>query len=125
MERFLNSNDGLQSRFTHHIHFDDYTPPELVRILELNCAKGGFRLDPMVQPLFERLMNEKLKSPEFREKFSNGRYVRNLFERLIYAQSDRLSRTGALHSLDTSTLMTITAADLRAVVSSKEFERIY
>ena len=39
METFMNSNDGLRSRFSHFIHIDDYTPEELLEIYE-NTAKA-------------------------------------------------------------------------------------
>lgn len=34
MERFINSNPGLKSRFNRYITFEDYTPSELLEIFE-------------------------------------------------------------------------------------------
>ena len=34
MERFINSNPGLKSRFNKYIHFEDYTPEELLEIFD-------------------------------------------------------------------------------------------
>ena len=34
MKRFIDSNPGLRSRFTHYIDFPDYTPAELVQVFE-------------------------------------------------------------------------------------------
>ena len=36
MKKFLNSNEGFQSRFVNYIHFDDYTPEELIAIASLD-----------------------------------------------------------------------------------------
>ena len=46
MERFLQANPGLASRFTEHVDFPDYTGDELVTILAGMAAKEGFTLDP-------------------------------------------------------------------------------
>lgn len=46
MQTFMNSNDGLRSRFSHFIHIDDYTPEELLEIYErgAKAKKYGFSL---------------------------------------------------------------------------------
>ena len=46
MQTFMNSNDGLRSRFSHFIHIDDYTPEELLEIYErgAKAKKYGFAL---------------------------------------------------------------------------------
>lgn len=46
MEHFLAANPGLQSRFTEHVDFPDYTDDELVTILTGMAAAEGFTLDP-------------------------------------------------------------------------------
>ena len=46
MERFLQANPGLASRFTEHVDFPDYTGDELVTILAGMAAREGFTLDP-------------------------------------------------------------------------------
>jgi hypothetical protein len=42
MRSFLNSNPGLQSRFNRFLHFDDYTPAELMSIFEHVAEKNGY-----------------------------------------------------------------------------------
>ena len=46
MERFVNSNPGLHSRFTRFIEFPDYGPQELCRIFALMCRKNGLTASP-------------------------------------------------------------------------------
>lgn len=41
MERFVNSNPGLKSRFNKYIYFEDYTPEELLEIFDSMCKKCG------------------------------------------------------------------------------------
>ncbi|OQY40668.1 MAG: hypothetical protein B6229_01085, partial [Spirochaetaceae bacterium 4572_7] len=43
MERFINSNPGLKSRFNRYIHFPDYTPKELAGIFKVIASKQGYR----------------------------------------------------------------------------------
>ncbi len=52
MERFLNANPGLSSRFRLHLHIDDYTPEEIEQIIRFYLAKDGFLLS---EDLEERL----------------------------------------------------------------------
>ena len=43
MKKFLVSNPGLESRFTRYLHFDDYSPEELCRDIQITCGKGSLR----------------------------------------------------------------------------------
>ena len=45
MDRFLNSNPGLRSRFKTFIDFPDYDESELLRIFEMHAEENGYRLD--------------------------------------------------------------------------------
>ncbi|MBL9126244.1 MAG: AAA family ATPase, partial [Verrucomicrobiales bacterium] len=44
MERFVNSNPGLRSRFNRFVEFPDYSPHELCRILSSMCRRNGLVL---------------------------------------------------------------------------------
>jgi SpoVK/Ycf46/Vps4 family AAA+-type ATPase len=46
MKRFLSANPGLNSRFTEHVEFPDYTASELVTIVISMASREGFTLDP-------------------------------------------------------------------------------
>ena len=89
MNRFLESNPGLKSRFNKSITFEDYSPNELLDIFELFCKLNEMRLssdarDYLTQYL-SKLSNEKS------ENFANGREMRNLFEKAFTIQANRLS----------------------------------
>lgn len=63
MNRFLESNPGLKSRFNKSITFEDYSPNELLDIFELFCKLNDMRLssdarDYLTQYL-SKLSNEK------------------------------------------------------------------
>lgn len=90
MNRFLESNPGLKSRFNKSITFEDYSPNELLDIFELFCKLNYMRLssdarDYLTQYL-SKLSNEKS------ENFANGREMRNLFEKAFTNQANRLSQ---------------------------------
>lgn len=122
MKRFLKSNYGLQSRFNTHIRFEDYTLSELVEILQRMCKENGYILQPATRRLFQFLVGLKLKDPEFRENFSNGRYVRNIFEKMLTAQSGRLTRTN-IKMMSDKAMDELIPADLQALVDNGEFDK--
>ena len=124
MQRFLKSNSGLISRFNHHIRFEDYTLPELVQILERDCKESGYLLRPETRALFQSLVGRKLEDPAFRKDFSNGRYVRNLFEKMIISQSSRLAQVN-FRALSNETFTELLPADLQAVVNAGDFDRTF
>ena len=88
MERFVNSNPGLRSRFNRFVEFPDYTPHELCRILSLMCRRNGLE---MTSELKERVLAYFHAHHAVRdEHFGNARLVRNGFETMVTAQASRL-----------------------------------
>ena len=80
MEDFLNSNPGLKSRFAEKIHFPDYSPAELVDIFKLINKKTDYKLTKKAKKMlfehFKTIYQNRSKN------FGNGRYVRNLYEKI-------------------------------------------
>lgn len=89
MREFINTNDGLQSRFTKYIDFDNYTVEELMEILNLMCNKGRYKLSVDAEQQAFQIMKKGKKFGG--RNFGNGRYVRNIFETAISRLSVRLS----------------------------------
>jgi SpoVK/Ycf46/Vps4 family AAA+-type ATPase len=78
MNKFLESNPGLQSRFTKKILFEDYSPDELITITEKFLADKGHSLD---EEALDPLRNYYIKVYSERDKtFGNARLVRNLID---------------------------------------------
>lgn len=103
IEQFIDSNPGLRSRFNRYIHFDDYTAEELYEIFCLQVKKSEYVLaEDASQYLKDRLAAVVADKPK---DFGNARYVRNLFEKTIEAQSNRLASKAEL-SKDDLTLIT-------------------
>ena len=46
MERFIDSNPGLQSRFNKYMYFPDYTGEELMAMFRIHCKKNGYAMTP-------------------------------------------------------------------------------
>ncbi len=88
MKVFLRSNTGLISRFNKFISFDDYSEEQLVEILQVMVKQAGLCIE---QGAVEKV-REKLgaMSQEERIDFGNARGVRNIFERMVVNQANRL-----------------------------------
>lgn len=115
MNAFLASNPGLRSRFNRFLHFDDYTPSELVSIFESFCHKGGYS---MSVPAKEKLESIFLRTYEGRDKaFGNARFARNLFERAITNQASRIVGTA---STDPQSLSALDEVDIQEEMMTDE-----
>ncbi len=90
MEEFLESNPGLQSRFNKYINFDDYSPEELLDIFKRMCEKNGYKPEDSAIEKVKEILVQLHESRS--DSFANARTVRNLFEKLLTIQADRLAQ---------------------------------
>lgn len=85
MERLLDSNYGLKARVPYTIEFPNFTREQLYEIF-CTMLKGKFAYEQnlldVARKYFEKLPDAVFESKEF----GNGRFVRNLFER-VWAKS--------------------------------------
>lgn len=86
MERFINANDGLKSRFTTRIHFPDYSNDELQAIFDLFASQKKLHASDEAKEKLLVLWEESRKY----KNAGNGRAARNVFEKTIEVQSNRL-----------------------------------
>jgi hypothetical protein len=89
MQRLLETNPGLTSRFTRHFHFEDYTAAELGRIFELMCVQNQYELPALTR--LKLLLGFQYLLENKDEHFGNGRLVRNTFERAIGRLANRIA----------------------------------
>lgn len=89
MEKFIQSNPGLESRFNRYLHFDDYTLDEMLEIFKMQCRKSQYALSPDAeQDVKDFIYDENADGVTF----GNARGVRNLFEQILTAQANRPRR---------------------------------
>ena len=88
MQRFLKANTGLQSRFNKYITFEDYTKEELLAILDSMAEDAGFCLTAGAKQKVAHRFDE-MEASDWKE-FGNARGIRNLFERLVSNQANRI-----------------------------------
>jgi stage V sporulation protein K len=107
MQKFLDSNPGLRSRFNRFIQFDDYTPEELFKIMERMCDEHGYKLAPSAAEFVKWMLSRMHERRG--ENFANGRDVRNIFEQSLATQANRV---GPMESPTDEVLCTIVAEDV-------------
>ena len=89
MEKFLDSNPGLRSRFGTTIFFDDYTANELFEIFEQMLNKQEYRLSRSARIKAHALIEARVANKP--ENFANARDVRNLMEHAIGNHATRVA----------------------------------
>lgn len=100
MHQFIDSNPGLKSRFNRLFNFENYSPEELWLMLELMCERDSYVIKDKTHIKNHMLIEFEKCIEEEGGKFSNGRYIRNLFEKIIENQSYRVVVSNQLSKLD-------------------------
>jgi len=108
MRRFLESNPGLQSRFSREITFPDYSTAELVAITEKFASDSEYLFDEGAREELLRILDGAKRG----ERFGNARFARTLFEQSLSAHALRLA--GRIDEVGTQELITLTPEDLAA-----------
>ncbi|BBX32210.1 ESX-3 secretion system protein EccA3 [Mycolicibacterium mageritense] len=121
LDMFLDTNEGLRSRFTRSIDFPSYSSSELVEIAERMAEKRDSTFEKAAHDDMERLFGYLAEAtmPDANgvqrrslDIAGNGRFVRNLVER---SEEEREYRLDHMESDDFTDeeMMTITAGDVR------------
>lgn len=108
MGRFLQSNPGLKSRFNKYFRFEDYSADELFQIFLSICNESGYTLHKDAVTCLSNGIEEllRLKTADF----GNGRTIRNLFEKTIANQANRIA---LMESIENSELSVLVKEDIR------------
>ena len=115
MKRFIDSNPGLQSRFTRYINFPDYSEQELFDIFKLYLNKNQYTITDDAAQLLKDNLNYAVAHKT--KNFGNARYVRNIFERAVEQQANRLS---AKRSISDDELSVLTKEDIENAFKIRE-----
>lgn len=124
MDEFLSANPGLESRFTRFISFEDYSVADMCRIFEQFCKNNQYSISQIAKAnlyyFFHCAFSEK------NDKFGNGRFVRNVYEKTLGHLSDRLSESQVeikKADLTTIDLLDIPFEMLKTKVKKHDFEK--
>ena len=91
MENLIKLNPGFASRIQFNINFPDYSNEELLSIFSDLCKKEHYKLSNTCK----QLLIDNFNNARNIESFGNGRYVRNLFEKIKFEQADRIIKTNS------------------------------
>jgi len=122
IDRLLESNDGLRSRFSTRVEFDSYSPEEIVDIAKVLAAsndstlseEAGKRVLEAATLLNQRTLNGK---PAL-DIAGNGRYARQLVEAGEQYRDMRLARSVDFDSLAVEQLSEINGEDMTEAIDA-------
>ncbi|WP_242832077.1 AAA family ATPase [Butyrivibrio sp. VCD2006] len=104
MEKFINSNPGLKSRFNKYIEFPDYSVDELEEIFNMNLKKYEYEVEEEAKKHIRQMISTRKLTRL--ENFANAREIRNLFEEIVTNQARRIAK-----------LENPTAEDIKLIIS--------
>jgi len=107
MPRFIDSNPGLKSRFNKYLDFADYDGDQLYAIFMGRVERNDYKLNEEADAAIREHLKQLYEDRD--DNFGNGRDVRNLFEKIIANQANRVAQMDAPTDED---ILTITKEDL-------------
>ncbi|MBN8560775.1 MAG: AAA family ATPase [Leptolyngbya sp. UWPOB_LEPTO1] len=107
MAHFLESNPGLKSRFNRFFKFDHYQPDELLQLFEKCCKDNHYKITHEARLILKHTLHTMYVNRT--KTFGNGRDVRNLFEKTLEKQANRIA---IVDNLTEEILSTIQPIDL-------------
>ncbi|MCP5207255.1 MAG: AAA family ATPase [Hahellaceae bacterium] len=117
IQKFLKTNPGFESRFNRFLDFPDYSAAELVQITKNQCESNSYRLSDRAAVIIEKVFAALLKKKT--KNFSNARLARNIFEKAVIHQANRLAEDA---DVSDDELCTIELEDVQKALLNKEIK---
>ncbi|MDT5335828.1 MAG: hypothetical protein QOD90_1333 [Mycobacterium sp.] len=122
IDRLLESNDGLRSRFSTRVEFDSYGPEEIVEIAKVLAVSNDSTLSDeaakRVLEAAELLSLRSLGGKPALDIAGNGRYARQLVEAGEQGRDMRLARSVDFESLGVEQLSEINGDDMAGAIDA-------
>lgn len=111
MDKLLELNQGLESRFPNRFEFTDFTLPELLSITLLRVKEYNYHFTPAAWQKYKMLLEQAYRKRD-PEKWGNARFVANQLDRIYMRHAGRCVRS---KRTDKATLLSITKADIEPI----------
>jgi len=111
MPRFIDSNPGLKSRFNKYLYFADYDGAQLFEIFKGRVQRNDYTLSDEAAEAVRAHLQKVYERRD--DNFGNARDVRNLFEKIVANQANRVA---VMEAPADEELVAITAADLEGLM---------
>ncbi|MBR1558586.1 MAG: AAA family ATPase [Prevotella sp.] len=109
MENLFRINPGVRSRFSYFLNIEDYNPDQLFQIMEVFAKDKKYMFTAEAKELALKMITELYNSRD--KDFANGRTMRQLFEKIVSKQAERLQKVD-ISTLSNEQLMSIDVADI-------------
>ena len=107
MDKFYESNPGLSSRITNHVHFPDYSVDELLHIGKIMLDEQQYQFTDEAEAAFYTYLEKRKEQP----LFANARSARNALDRARLRQANRIFEETD-RTLTKADLVTLQAEDI-------------
>lgn len=122
MKTFINSNPGLKSRFTKWYDFPDYSPKELLEIIELSSLQKSLTISQEAKDYLYRKIVEAYRERD--KTFGNARLSNSLLDEAKLNLGLRIMNNPDPDSLSQETISTITLDDVKKIFEDKRNKEI-
>jgi type VII secretion ATPase EccA len=122
IDRLLETNEGLRSRFATRIEFDSYSPEEILEIAKVIAAGNDSSLSvDAAENLLQaaKLLSQRaVRGKPALDIAGNGRYARQLVEAAEQHRDIRLTRSTDFENLDMDRLSEISGEDVAEAIAA-------
>ncbi len=121
MQNFLDSNPGLKSRFSHTFEFEDYSPSEMINIIQKLAEYEDYFITDGANILLKKELTGLYRNRD--KTFGNARLARKIFDELKLNVSKRFLNSSE-NKKDKDLLSHILAEDVSDILRLNESKTV-